>query len=410
MTAHLYCGTTIDISETGTGGGLYPTRLTTPSPSLGVVALADEIITLNIPSLDEYSAAVPNIASGSGVETVTYSLPIDVESIGKASQLEIQSITHSSVDNTLIGCIDNSGGVYLHRVIAHTSDLTKKVKTTNKSLNVDRLKGVPHARPCEYSWAGLSFSQDGGMLGICQGMGRWVGNCDVQSGNVISLGWTSRSVRDLSWFNSTTLAFAETETLTLWDIRSEAKTSSFSRCLPTSKGTLNCVSTMGDHFVACAGNDRTIHIVDNRTMKVVKHWRSPCKFDITSLHPSSETSGVIYLSGLDNEILTCNTGGTEKSKQKQKRRPKLGTTNSGGSVIPDGSKESSGDTGLANAEEVVGGHGRLHQSHNLGIRGDARWIGVAMCKSQHEEFIMGLSANGTLNILQSPDRAKHARG
>lgn len=42
-----------------------------------------------VPVLDEFSAASPDISSGD-IETVTYVLPVRVDSLGRAAQYDIQ--------------------------------------------------------------------------------------------------------------------------------------------------------------------------------------------------------------------------------------------------------------------------------------------------------------------------------
>lgn len=305
-------------------------------------------------------------------------------------------------------CIDGLGGTYLHRLNTDPTLNATKRSRLESSLELDALHGLPVASRSEFGWAGASFRSDGHVLGVCHGLGRWVGLCDVATRTRVNLGYLSRPCRGIGWFNDNVLALAESETMTLWDTRSEAKASTFTRCTPGG-GVLHCVTGLTDTLVACAGSDRVVNIIDNRTMRVVRHWRSPCKFDITSIHPSKCASNVLYLTGLDNEIMTCDIGPSEKNKQKQKRRPKLGTTNSN---KVEGAQEGnkSGAKSKEGEEEAVGGHGRLHQSHSLGIRGDGRWIGVSLCSSGDEEAILGVCASGTLNVLNNPNLAKHATG
>jgi hypothetical protein len=67
---------------------------------------------------------------------------------------------------------------------------------------------------------------------------------------------------------------------------------------------------------------------------------------------------------------------------------------------------------------VVGGHGRLHQAHSLGVRGDARWVGVAAAHSWPSsssssgsgvrETLLGFCTSGTLCVLSNPHLARPA--
>ena len=54
-------------------------------------------------------------------------------------------------------------------------------------------------------------------------------------------------------------------------------------------------------------------------------------------------------------------------------------------------------------DEVIGGHGRLHQAHRLGLRGDSRWAGVSLsADSSMPEVLMGLCTSGTLFVVTQP--------
>ena len=62
---------------------------------------------------------------------------------------------------------------------------------------------------------------------------------------------------------------------------------------------------------------------------------------------------------------------------------------------------------------MVGGHGRLHQAHSLGVRGDGRWVGVARAAEGFDdansgEAVLGLCASGTLCVVADPHLAHAA--
>lgn len=54
--------------------------------------------------------------------------------------------------------------------------------------------------------------------------------------------------------------------------------------------------------------DRVVYLFDIRTWKCRQNWRSPCKYDIVHLLPSSNPLKPwnLYLVGSDNEILLSN--------------------------------------------------------------------------------------------------------
>ena len=59
--------------------------------------------------------------------------------------------------------------------------------------------------------------------------------------------------------------------------------------------------------------------------------------------------------------------------------------------------------GAVAENEVVGGHGRLHQAHRLGLRGDARWAGVSLsAMASSPQTLMGLCVSGTLFVVSDP--------
>ena len=208
---------------------------------------------------------------------------------------------------------------------------------------------------------------------------------------------------------------------------------------PSYRGILNAITTVrmnGDESeggpgcdlatpLAAAGDDRMIYVFDARkTLRVIKRWRCPCKYAVTSLHESTVQPGLLYMSGLDNEFLTCCIGAPPA-----KRRPAAGKPNSAA-----GPGEPAADTerpAAAEAEDPsdnateqeaedapLGGHGRLHQTHRLGVRGDSRWVGVSVMRARgavgrarggaEGEALVGLCSSGSLCILRNPRYAQHA--
>ena len=145
-----------------------------------------------------------------------------------------------------------------------------------------------------------------------------------------------------------------------------------------------------------------VYVFDVRkTFRATKQWRCPCKYELTSLHQSRVVPGLVYVSGLDNEFLTCSLeSSVEKLNFKNNEQPTRLEGNAKSSSIP---AEGSIDV------PEVGGHGRLHQTHRLGVRGDSRWVGVSVAGgyANETEALIGLCSSGTLCILQDPKHAEH---
>jgi hypothetical protein len=180
-----------------------------------------------------------------------------------------------------------------------------------------------------------------------------------------------------------------------------------------------------------------VYVLDPRmNLKVTQRWRAPCKYDVTSLHASTPTAyasitaeggnggggrvsgAVVYTSGLDNELLTCRLGPDHRDPpkavgdhQRACGKAKLSGGSHGGGPAAVLAGAPAAQSALALGGEAVGGHGRLHQVHSLGVRGDARWLGVAHVPSQNGgegEALLGLCASGTLCVLTNPQAARRA--
>ena len=365
----------------------------------------------------------------------------------------------------LVGCADAYGRATLHRVPCPAEPLgqaemlakctaggslsvappSKRPKTTEAGVVPGLLLAGSECaagdratvRPSEWGWSGLGFSRgdQATTVAVAHQTSRSLTFYDTATGACVARCFTAQPPRAVTWLSPQLLGLAETTSLTIWDqrIRHEnaqghgrpemtaSPESQSSVCArrwdikwrqqPSHRGILNAISpvTMNDqagsaadypYTVAVAGDDRMVYVFDARkALRVIKRWRCPCKYDVTSLHESTAAPGILYMSGLDNEFMTCRVGSTSGEKKS--------LAASGGQII-------STDLECADMEdagtEKVGGHGRLHQTHRLGVRGDSRWIGVSVLQGSvgEDEALVGLCSSGTLAILKTPQHAQHA--
>lgn len=323
-------------------------------------------------------------------------------------------------------------------------------------------------------WSSGSSSPD--TLALCHQLSRQWALADATTGAGVRTWATTQPPRAICWASPDLVCLAERGTVTLWDARASSA-ACCARAQPSSQGLLHCLTALGPGSgasshgssdnnsglaIACAGDDRIIYVLDPRmNLKVTQRWRAPCKYDVTSLHaatsaamssfasaspdaPTDETNSVwgvndnvkvmsggcvVYSSGMDNELLTCRlnpdhrdpsqaVGNHQRARSKikqgnnnnDKQAGAQGNNNGGGPAISAGAPAA--QAALAQGE-AVGGHGRLHQAHRLGVRGDARWLGVAHVHARNggregSGALLGLCASGTLCVLTNPQAARHA--
>ena len=127
----------------------------------------------------------------------------------------------------------------------------------------------------------------------------------------------SRTKKEISM-----LAVAEGNALSLWDARAAERggcvrrvalcnrgQSLFAAAAGASRGASGGGAVAfpklkpGDPFVACAGAERGVHVIDVDRWSVIKRWPGAMKFDITQLAVSRASPDHCYVAGLDYELL-----------------------------------------------------------------------------------------------------------
>lgn len=390
----------------------------------------------------------------------------DLQSVVVAQDAPLVKGTRSENSALLVGSVDALGRATLHRLDVpedawsgtsadneknNGSRVFKRAKreedtpATGIVLGGDGRKDHTLASACEWGWSGMAFSCDdqAASVAVVHQLARSLRIYDTATGADIVRGFNALPPRALTWLSPKLLCVAETTCATIWDIR--VKNSSGASCFwnapeerraelsaiktsedyadsisvkwrqqPSHRGLLNAVSPFtsnGDcktgqsdfsNSLAVASDDRMVYVFDVRkTFRATKRWRCPCKYELTSIHQSRVVPGLLYVSGLDNEFLTCSLeSSVEKLKLKTSEQPTRLQGNAKSSGI---SAERSIDV------PEVGGHGRLHQTHRLGVRGDSRWVGVSVAGgyANETEALIGLCSSGTLCILKDPKHAEH---
>ncbi len=268
---------------------------------------------------------------------------------------------------------------------------TKRARVDTAACAGLRLGGPKPRAPSEWGWAGVAFSPDCAALALCHQLSRSLALFDPATGQPTREVSLAQHPRALAWLDPRTLALAEYNAVTLWDLRERGRAAL--RQQPSQRGVLHCVTALRGAAagqLAAAGDDRMAYVLDPRGgLKVTKRWRCPCKYDVTSAHASE--SGLLFISGLDNELLTC-----DLDAKAEKRRQRLGSASGASSgAVP--------DTALTSAAGDDD-EGRLQQAHSLGVRGDARWVGVSV----HGDSVLALCSSGTLCLLKDAHLARAA--
>jgi len=165
---------------------------------------------------------------------------------------------------------------------------------------------------------------------------------------------------------------------------------------------MTSVGEQGD--ILAAGEDRCLYLYDVRGMKVKARWRSVAKHDVVGLLRSYQApTARVYVAGMDNELMPVSLEGGKPNK--------MSTTTSGqGSVAVDmdDDQEEGGSMVQQRREHAplpVGS--RLHETHHLGVKSDARWVGVAegrLCDD--EDGLIGISDRGTVYVIENAQHMK----
>lgn len=102
--------------------------------------------------------------------------------------------------------------------------------------------------------------------------------------------------------SSSILAVAEGSAVALYDSRAPGRASCVARKVPSSKSLLALDVSEDGQFVAVSGNDRTVHVLDTKSMTFRDRWTNCLKYECAGLKLSRTSPGMMYVCGVDNEF------------------------------------------------------------------------------------------------------------
>ena len=193
--------------------------------------------------------------------------------------------------------------------------------------------------------------------------------------------------------------------ISFWDDRSSTRDACIVREQSGPRGIAWAMTTLGDDGdLVAAGEDRSLYVYDVRTMKVRARWRSAAKHDIVGLMPSCQPSALrLYVAGIDNEVIPVSLLGGAKGGKHQKAVTTIPADSMDVVMIGDQEDQAS-VVARTHAPLPVGS--RLHESHHLGVKSDARWVGVAVCPSADSDGLLGISDRGSIYSIQDAQYMK----
>lgn len=164
------------------------------------------------------------------------------------------------------------------------------------------------------------------------------------------------------------LAVAEGNAIALYDSRAPGRASCVARKVPSPKVLLALDVSDNGQFIAVSGNDRTVHVLDTKSMTFRERWTSCLKYECAGLKMSLLSPGMVWLAGKDNEFAY----GAWDSK-----------------MTPDGSKSL-----------MISGANTKSPRRTYGFRGDARITGIDCVLDDHGEVVGAISEAGSFYIIE----------
>ncbi|CAK9233353.1 unnamed protein product [Sphagnum jensenii] len=224
---------------------------------------------------------------------------------------EIQSIALSASQNdggVLLGSVDSNG----HLVVTCLDSTTSRGTISS---------GPQDAGMGEGWWAGIVFSQSHlGLAAVARGMAKTIDFYDKDI-HVRTLR-TLQHPTSLTFLygsgssdNPPLLAVTEGPQVSIWDIRQGERGGCVHRLFGTSSGEpLYAISSSSDGLVATGGAERSIVVYDAYKWTARSRWTNCLKFEINGLFFSSADPGLIYVHGIDYEVL-CGPWNRESSQE-----------------------------------------------------------------------------------------------
>ncbi|CAM6083889.1 unnamed protein product [Calypogeia fissa] len=265
-------------------------------------------------------------------------------------QAEIQSVAVSVSRNdgeVLVGSVDSYG-----RLVVCLDDVDNGAPLYTAH---PRDGGIG-----EGGWAGLAFSLDQPSLvvvarGLAKSVDLYDGDINVRTLRTLQhpSALTFLSGPYFGSSSSSTIAVAEGSQISIWDLRASEKGGFVQRILGAySGGSLYAVCSSPTGLLATGGAERTVLVFDPLKWSALSRWTACTKYEISGLAFSSLDPDLIYVHGLDYEVI-C------------------------GRWI----------------QSSEGGMGRC-----FGFRGDSRWLGVDKCVGS--DVLAGWSESGSLFVSE----------
>ena len=172
-------------------------------------------------------------------------------------------------------------------------------------------------------------------------------NFKKTTGNPTSINYLNKAEFNL-------ICTTEDSHVCLWDLKQK---NPLIKRIYVSSERLVC-SSFGDSMLATAGESRSVYMIDSSSWCVSDVWSNCSKYEITSIDFPKANESLVYVSGLNSEIL-C--GSWKNKKGLPKRRLK---------------------------------------ERNKSFKADSNWIGIKQNESNGD--LIGITETGNLYIIENP--------
>ncbi|GAM18060.1 hypothetical protein SAMD00019534_012350 [Acytostelium subglobosum LB1] len=247
---------------------------------------------------------------------------------------EIQSVV-SNNDYSRVGVIDSHGAAAI---------LDSEFKTLYS------LPPVPSA--VDSGWSGISFDpKDSSLVATTRHFERQL---HLYKGDQLLTSFPlQNNPTQVLHVRESLIAVTENNQLNIYDIRTN-KPAHLQKFALTPEPLYTLSASVDGVNVGVGGAARSFAVYDSRKWTNIGTWASCLKYEVSYSHFSEKHSDVVYLSGLDSEILAGEWDGS----------------------------------GVAN--------------HFSGLRVDSRWVGVSKLKGQ--ESLFGMTSSGNIYYVHDADR------
>eukprot|EP01029_Cantina_marsupialis_P028932 TRINITY_DN778205_c0_g1_i1.p1 TRINITY_DN778205_c0_g1~~TRINITY_DN778205_c0_g1_i1.p1 ORF type:complete len:399 (+),score=132.44 TRINITY_DN778205_c0_g1_i1:86-1282(+) len=347
--------------------GTFATKVTAINKGLMAFASDNDLYYANVSSVRDFEYRPQ--AKVTGVSVPVKFDQFDVYKVNTQHTSEIQTVKSTG---NLVGTVDAQGNVIIREVDPMLlSD--KETEDGDKSPPTKRTPAqswiIPSTRTVEQSWAGLSFNPENEEM--CVTTHSLSKNIKViEKDTVLRELNTIAPTTAITYSYKNKVCVAETSVVSLWDVRKKGNKATFR--IDTHCDCLRAIEMRDETTVAAIGDYGSSYFIDTRNGKVIERWTSPSKYEVTGILFSQDLSRC-YTCGLDNDII-CNLWRDDKI-----------------------SKNWGASAGITS---------KLQLNHQLGFRGDGRWIGVDIIPNEDgkSETIFGVSEFGTIYMCEDAQK------